>query len=196
MKMLVVSNDLAWLGPVARRLVASGIPIALCKPSDASPCLEVWIQRDSDFPAAHGFLAAGVVPQVAAQAPAKAVSSGNPRRSRASGRCLSKMLVASRDVLALEPVAKQLVAAGIPIAVCKGSDLSSYLEVWIQRDCDCSAGPKLVMTGMVPGAAAQTPVNQLCSGSAQRSCASGSAVSVVTSRIGRCIGWVRQWRHT
>ncbi len=196
MRMLLGSGDLAWLGPVARRLVASGIPIALYKPSDVSPCLEVWIQRDRDFALARKVLVGGRGPPAAAQAPAKEVPAGRPQRSRAGRRGASKMLLASRDVLALEPVAKQLLASGIPIAVCKPSDLSSYLEVWIQRDCDCSAGPRLLVTGVGPRAALQPPVNRLCSGSAQRRSASRRAVSVVPSRIGRCVCWLRQLLQT
>jgi hypothetical protein len=60
MKMLLSSSDLLDLQPVAKRLVACGIPIALQRPSDSSSCLEVWIQRDSDFSLARRLLPNGV----------------------------------------------------------------------------------------------------------------------------------------
>ena len=86
MKMLLGSSDLGWLRPVARRLVASGIPIAVCKPTDSSPCLEVWIQRDRDFSLARRLLVTGVVPPAAVPAPATGVSSGRSQGSKVSRR--------------------------------------------------------------------------------------------------------------
>jgi hypothetical protein len=196
MKMLLGSGDLAWLAPVTRRLVASGIPIALWKPSGVSPCLEVWIQRDSDFVLARRVLAGADFPRAARRAPANEAGSDSAQRRSGSGRGASKMLLASTDILALEPAAKELVASGIPIAVCKASDLSSYLEVWIQRACGNSAGPILLMTGAVRRTATEVPVNPPCSGSGQRSSAGRKGVSAVTSRIGRCVWWLRQLRQT
>jgi hypothetical protein len=195
MTMFLGSNDLEWLEPVAKRLVAAGIPIAVCRPSHSSPCLEVWIQRDRDFAQACRVLAGGVVPPAATQAPANGVLTRGRQRSSASGRGVPKMLLASRDIVVLEPVAKELVASGIPIAVCKASDLSSYVEIWIQRDSERSAGPRLVVRGVVPGAATRAAVNRPCSGSAQRGSARRRGVSAVSSGIGRCVGWLLQLRQ-
>lgn len=196
MKMLLGSNELECVESVARRLVASGVPIAVCKPSSASPFLEVWIQRDRDFPLARKALAGGAVRSAAAQAPVSGVFSRRQQQSRAGGRDVAKMLLASRDVVALEPVAKELLASGIPIAVCKASDLSSYVEVWLQRDSEWSAGPKLAVRGVVPGAATRAGVNRLCSNSSQFSSARRTSVSVATSRIGRCVCWLLRLRPT
>ncbi len=89
MKMLLGSSDLERLEPVAKRLVSSGIPIALCKPSQVSPCVEVWIQRDSDFSAAQGLLVARVVAPAVAEAPAERRGEGIPARSRGSRKRVS-----------------------------------------------------------------------------------------------------------
>ncbi len=56
--MLLASNDLLAVKPVTKRLMAFGIPIALCKGSGASSGMEVWVQRDSDFSLARRLLAA------------------------------------------------------------------------------------------------------------------------------------------
>ncbi len=102
------------------------------------------------------------------------------------------MLLASSDVLALEPAAKELVASGIPIAVCKAADLSSYVEVWIQRACDGSAGPGSLMTSEVSRTATEGAGEPVCAGSEQRGSAGSGGVPVATSRIGRCVCWLRQ----
>ncbi len=67
MKMLLASDDITALQPLARRLLASGIPIALQKPSGLSPYLEVWIQRDGDFSLARTMLPTGSSMTAAAQ---------------------------------------------------------------------------------------------------------------------------------
>ena len=192
MKMLLESNDPERLEPVAKRLVASGIPIAVCRSSHSSPSVEVWIQRDRDIPLARRVLAGRVLPPAATQAPARGVFPDGRQRTRASGKEVAKMLLASRDIVVLEPVAKELVASGIPIAVCKACDLSSYVEVWLQRDGECSGGPKSVVRGWLSGSAAGGAGNRLWSGSTQRSRARGGSVSVVSSGIGRWVGWLLQ----
>jgi len=68
--------------------------------------------------------------------------------------CLMKMLLASSDFPMLQSVAERLVAAGIPIAVCRNSDISSSPEVWIQRDSDFSQARKLLAEGFAALAAA------------------------------------------
>ncbi len=189
MRMLLGSNDLDRLEAVAKRLVASGIPIAVCKPSQVSPSVEVWIQRDCDFALAGRLLAEGVAAAAAMQAPPKEVFLGSRPRRRVSGRGEPRMLLASRDLLALEPVAKQLVASGIPIAVWKAPGCWSYVEIWIQRDGDCWAGPRLVVRGVGPGAATRAPVNRPCSGRARGSRSSRKRVSFVTARFGFSVWW-------
>ena len=92
-----------------------------------------------------------------------------------------KMLFASNDVSALQPVAKRLVEFGIPIALQKPSDISSWLEIWIQRDGDFSLASTLVPTGDSQPAATLSAGPPSCSGSLQRS------AGIATSRIGRCL---------
>ena len=77
-----------------------------------------------------------------------------------------KMLLASRDFLALQPVAKRLVAAGIPIALCKAAGFCCYLEVWIQRDGDFCLARKLLPTRLGCPPAAQPAADALCAGGA------------------------------
>ena len=117
----------------------------------------------------------------------------------AGGYCaccsVMKMLLASSDLPALQAVARRLVASGIPIALCKDSDISSCPEVWIQRDSDFSLARKLLVEGVVPVVAAQAPVNRPCPGSPQRSGAGRRGVAIVTSGIGRCVRWLRQLRQ-
>jgi hypothetical protein len=69
MKMLLASSDLPVLQSIAERLVAAGIPIALCKDADIPACPEVWIQKDSDFSRARKLLVNGPVFSVAGQVP-------------------------------------------------------------------------------------------------------------------------------
>jgi len=192
MKMLLESSDPGRLEPVAKRLVASGIPIAVCRASRNWSCVEVWIQRDEDFPLARRALAGGVLPPAATQAPARGIFPDGRQRARESGKGGAKMLLASKDVVVLEPVAKELVASGIPIAVCKACDMSSYVEVWIQRDGECWAGPKLVVRGAVPGSARRAAASRLWSGRTQRGGARRRDAWVASSRIGRCVGWLLQ----
>ena len=100
-----------------------------------------------------------------------------------------KMLLASNDMLALQPVAKRLVASGIPIALEKLAGIPSYLEVWIQRDSDFSLARTLLPTKVFPPAAAQSPADPLGSGRLQLSGASTQSAPIVTSNIER---WL--WR--
>lgn len=65
-------------------------------------------------------------------------------------RFIMKMLLASNDILALQPVTARLVTCGIPIALLNPTDIASYLEVWIQRDSDFSRARTLLPTGRAP----------------------------------------------
>jgi hypothetical protein len=109
---------------------------------------------------------------------------------------LMKMLLASVDLWALQPVAKQLVASGIPIALCKGSETGSYLEIWIQRESDSSLARELLPTRGVAPAAPPAGVKPPCTGRRGRSRVSRRGIFIVTSRIGFCIWWRRQLRRT
>ncbi len=107
-----------------------------------------------------------------------------------------KMLLASSDVPALQLVAKRLVAAGIPIALCKDSDMSSCPEVWIQRDGDFSLARRLLVEGVESPATTPAPAYRPRSGSAQGNSASRRGGSTGSSRIGRCFRWLHQWQQS
>ena len=98
-----------------------------------------------------------------------------------------KMLLASNDVLALQAVAKRLVAFGIPIALQKPSDISSWLEIWIQRDGDFSLASKLVPTDDSQPAAEVSSARPSCSGTPQQIGADQGGVGGAASRIRRCL---------
>jgi hypothetical protein len=94
MKMLLASNDVLVLQTVAKRLVASGVPIALCRPSETASYLELWIQRDSESCPARKLLPARVVPAAATPAPVNPLCSGSRGRGRAGRRGI--LIVTSR----------------------------------------------------------------------------------------------------
>jgi hypothetical protein len=94
-----------------------------------------------------------------------------------------KMLLASRDFLALLPVAKRLVAAGIPIALCKAIGLWSYLEVWIQRDSDFGAARSLLPAGAGRAATAPGAAKGFCAGCASCQQAGGFKVDEAITNI-------------
>lgn len=107
-----------------------------------------------------------------------------------------KMLLASNDILALQPVAKRLVAYGIPIALQKASDISSWLEIWIQRDGDFSLASTLVPTGVSEAADECLFTVPPGSSTTQRVSAGQRGTAAVTSRIGRCLCGVGPFRQT
>ena len=86
MKMLLASSDLPLLQSIAERLVAAGIPIALCKDSDIPSCPEVWIQKDSDFARARKLLVDSPVFPLAGRTPADGLSLASLQQSGASGK--------------------------------------------------------------------------------------------------------------
>ena len=105
---------------------------------------------------------------------------------------IMRMLLASNDVVALQPVAERLVARGIPIALEKSAEISSYLEIWIQRDSDFSLARKLLPADLFCPAAAQSPPGPVCAGNPQRSGGCARGASIATSRMGR---WLNRLRH-
>jgi hypothetical protein len=113
-----------------------------------------------------------------------------------SAQCfVMKMLLASSDLLSLQPVAKRLLASGIPIALCKASQLSPCLEVWIQRDSDFSQARRLLVGGLVPAAVAPVPAKALSPAMLQRPKVSKKSMSFVTSKVGFCVWWRRELRQ-
>ena len=112
-------------------------------------------------------------------------------------RCLiMKMLLASNELLALQPVAKRLVASGIPIALLRPSEISACLEIWIQRDSDFCLARRLLPAAVCPPAATRSPANPLGAGRAQPSRASQSDAGSIAARIARSLGRLRRWRQT
>jgi hypothetical protein len=107
-----------------------------------------------------------------------------------------KMLLASNDVLALQPVAKRLVTCGIPIALQKASDISSWLEIWIQRDGDFSLASALVPTGISETADECLSTVPPGSSTTQRVGAGQRGTPAVTSKIGRCLRGLRPFRQS
>ena len=107
-----------------------------------------------------------------------------------------KMLLASNDVLALQPVAKRLVAYGIPIALQKASDISSWLEIWIQRDGDFSLASTLVPTDISETADECLSTVPTGSSTTQRIGAGQRGTAAVASRIGRCLRGLGPFRQT
>jgi hypothetical protein len=111
-------------------------------------------------------------------------------------RLIMKMLLASNDIPALQPITARLVVLGIPIALLNPTDISSYLEVWIQRDSDFSlARTLLTMEGSAASSGPSSAIT-LCSGHAPRNDATESGALNVTSSIGRFLCRLRQWRQT
>jgi hypothetical protein len=109
---------------------------------------------------------------------------------------IMKMLLASNDLSMVQPVAKRLVAWGIPIALQKAADLSSYLEVWIQRDSDFPLARALLPTMALSPATPQSAPRPIGAGDSQRCGGDVRTVSMATSRTGRWLHRLRRWWQT
>ena len=105
-----------------------------------------------------------------------------------------KMLLASDDLSALQPVIQRLVAWGIPLALQKPPDLSSYLEIWIQRDADFLQARTLLPASRPLPAAVQAPAGPLSAGFPLPPGAGRQGSSAPASTFERCLRRLRQLR--
>ncbi len=112
-------------------------------------------------------------------------------------RCfIMKMLLASNNVLALQPVAARLVANGIPIALEKPSQFSSHMEIWIQRDGDYSLASRLLPAGIFRPMVAPPPRNPSYGATAHRSAANERAATASTAEAATRPRWLRRLQQT